>query len=208
MPDPSPDEHAPDLDFERLLTFFDAVVAIAITLLSIPLIDLATQLHLGGSVGHLLSTHVAELYGFLLSFVVILRLWFGQHRLMRLVAHEDRTLTGLLVLWLVMVVLLPFPTGLLAKAPYEALTKVLYLGNMAVASGAIAAIAHRIAVTPSIRRSPDHLPDTLGPTLNTLWFLLSLAATLVFPAVEYWPLVALFLTEVLTHRLRGAGSRR
>jgi uncharacterized membrane protein len=56
----------------RLAGVADAVVAIAITLLVLPLADVATQSH--GNVGDLLSDHVGQVGAFALSFVVTARL--------------------------------------------------------------------------------------------------------------------------------------
>lgn len=38
-------------DLERFITFIDAIVAIAITLLVLPLVDLATEIEPGAAVG-------------------------------------------------------------------------------------------------------------------------------------------------------------
>lgn len=53
-------ERARERDFERFLTFVDAVVAIAITLLVLPLVDLAGELGDGGSVADLIGDHLAK----------------------------------------------------------------------------------------------------------------------------------------------------
>ncbi len=46
--------------FERLITFADAVVAIALTLLVLPLVEITAQLHEGESVGRVLADHGDE----------------------------------------------------------------------------------------------------------------------------------------------------
>ena len=65
-------------DLERLLTFVDAVVAIAITLLVLPLAEIGQEVGDGGA-AELLQAHTDDLLGFVLSFVVIARLWLAQH---------------------------------------------------------------------------------------------------------------------------------
>ena len=65
--------------FERLITFLDAVVAIAITLLVLPLVDVSADVDHYGSVRDLLRENQADIWAFLLSFAVIARLWFVQH---------------------------------------------------------------------------------------------------------------------------------
>ena len=68
-----------DRNFDRLLTFVDAIVAIAITLLVLPLVELAPEVRDGGSVADLLREHADELGAFVLSFYVIARIWLSQH---------------------------------------------------------------------------------------------------------------------------------
>ena len=71
-------------DLERVLTYVDAIAAVAITLLILPLVDLAGEIRSEhDSVSALIRSHAGEFWGFALSFVVIARLWFSQHRLMR-----------------------------------------------------------------------------------------------------------------------------
>ncbi len=67
-------------DLDRFLTFVDAVVAIAITLLVLPLAEAAGEIG-EGSVGDLLRANEDKLLGFLLSFLVIAQLWFAQQRI-------------------------------------------------------------------------------------------------------------------------------
>lgn len=65
---------ARERDLDRLLTFVDAVVAIAITLLGLPLAEAAAGLG-DRSVAELLQDQADHLFGFALSFAVIARLW-------------------------------------------------------------------------------------------------------------------------------------
>ena len=58
-----------DRGLDRFLTFVDAVVAIAITLLVLPLADLAPEVG-DGSVTDLLREHDNEILAFFLSFLV------------------------------------------------------------------------------------------------------------------------------------------
>src|SRR6478736_3795505 len=83
-------------DFDRFLTFVDAIVAIAITLLVLPLVDVAGTFH-GDSVTHLLSESRDQIWAFFLSFFVIANLWLTQHRLLRHVVYTDAVLIRALV---------------------------------------------------------------------------------------------------------------
>jgi len=152
-------ERARERDFERFLTFVDAVVAIAITLLVLPLVDLAGELGDGGSVADLIGDHLAELGSAVLSFVVIARLWLAQHETVRDVVAQDRRVTQLMLLWLLLIVFLPVPTALLADGGSQALTKVLYIGTMAVSSFCVAGMALRIRNEP--RTTPSRSVITM-----------------------------------------------
>ncbi|MDI9914964.1 TMEM175 family protein [Rhodococcus sp. IEGM 1379] len=73
--------------FDRYVTFIDAIAAIAITLLVLPLVELTND-H-DGTTAELLRDHTAQFYAFGLSFVVIFRFWWSQHRLLRFVIDGD-----------------------------------------------------------------------------------------------------------------------
>ncbi len=180
-------------DFERFLTFVDAVVAIAMTLLVLPLVDIANQLG-NGSVNTLLEDHQAQIYGFVLSFFVISSFWFTQHRLMHNVVAHDPMVNRLMVIWLFTIVLLPFPTALVAQQGHQAATKILYIGTMALSAAVLAGLSWRIQRTPAIRDSGE-VPNTRAGVLTAGTLLVALATTLVFPATGYWPLLLLLLMD-------------
>jgi uncharacterized membrane protein len=66
---------------DRLITFLDAVVAIAITLLVLPLVDLLAGAAPGTDLAAVLAGNAGQFGAFLLSFAVIARLWWTHHRL-------------------------------------------------------------------------------------------------------------------------------
>jgi len=115
-------------DLERFVTLIDAVVAIAITLLVLPLAEMTVDLG-DQSVADLLDEHQAELLAFLLSFVVIARLWYSQHATVRILVGFDGWVFTILSAWALTIVFLPFPTSLVAEAPDDWLTKTLYIGT-------------------------------------------------------------------------------
>ena len=102
-----------DRGFERLITFADAVVAIALTLLVLPLSELATELSHDTSIGEMFSEHGDAFGSFALSFVVIWVLWTAHHRTMEYFDAYDQMLFRLTLVWLFTIVLLPFVTQLL-----------------------------------------------------------------------------------------------
>jgi uncharacterized membrane protein len=194
-------------DLDRLLTFVDAVVAIAITLLVLPLVDLASGLTSHNeSVAHLLSSHQPEVWSFLLSFVVIARLWFAQHHAVRSLVVSHPQVSSLLVLWMLTIAFLPFPTALVAKAGHQPATKVLYIGTMALSTLVVGLLSLLMRRNPQItdgRAAPGAEPGVV----NGLLLLLALAITLAIPGTSYFPLLLLFLEPLVRRLLRRVWRR-
>ena len=187
-------------DLDRLLTFVDAVVAIAITLLVLPLAEVGGEIGQGGA-GELLRDHGDDLVGFGLSFVVIARLWLGQHRIVSGLVQQSTALTWLLLAWAFTIVLLPFPTSLVTTTEHDPVAKILYIGTMAVSSAILGLIAWLIARNRSLRDT-DQAPDLMQSLGTTAAFLAALAITLVFPDTSYWPLLLLGLVDPITRWVR------
>lgn len=196
-------------DLDRFLTFIDAIVAIAITLLVLPLVDLAGELDEAGSVRHLLDDHRAPIGAFFLSFVVIANFWLIQHRMLRNVVATNETLTRLLLLWSVTIVLLPFPTSLVAApggAGEQATTKLLYVGTMAMSS-LLLSLASLVITRHRDLRDSEELPHLSGAFGTTATFALALLVMLLIPATSYWPLLLLLVSDRLVAIVLRMGRR-
>jgi uncharacterized membrane protein len=194
-------------DCDRFLTFVDAVVAIAITLLVLPLVDVAGQLD-GGSVAHLLSSHSTQVWGFLLSFAVIAALWLAQHQTVHSLVALDGPVVRLMLGWMLTIVFLPFPTALVAEAGEQPIAKLLYIGTMAVSSTLLALLAVAIGRTRALRDT-DAKPDPAPAVGSALGFLVALAVSLAVPATGYYPLLVLLLPGpvLALWRRRARGGR-
>ena len=201
-------EQARERDLDRFLTLVDAVVAIAITLLVLPLVDLTSEVGGKVSVADLLREHQAEFWAFLLSFAVIARLWFAQHRTMRHVLYSHHRVDELMVLWMLAIVFLPFPTALVAEAPDSALTKVLYIGTMVLGTVCLGVIKEIVVRRPELLDGRG-LPDPALTWASAGLMLIALAITLAVPATSYLPLLLLMLADNVVRwwrRLRRGGS--
>ncbi|SFB86817.1 Uncharacterized membrane protein [Nocardioides terrae] len=199
-----------DRGLDRYLTFVDAVVAIAITLLVLPLTELGADLADDQSVADLLGEHKGEIWSFLLSFLVIANIWFLQHRALRSLVALNGLVMRMLLLWLLAIVLLPFFTELVAAAPDDRTTKVLYFGAITAASACVAVIEM------TMRRNPDLVDigdGTAAARVTGAWVnvgLLIAAAVLsiAVPALSYYPLLLLLADNlVLGLRRRGGAGR-
>ena len=183
-----------DRGFERLIAFIDAMVAIAITLLVLPLVELTSVIDDYASVDELLRENQAEIWAFLLSFAVIARLWFVQHDSVRHVVGWDRRLARLLLLWALTIVFLPFPTALVAETPDDPTTKLLYIGSMVLSTGILTLVEAGLARHPELTDGGDDA-DPVNGAANVAMLSLALVITLAVPATGYAPLLLLLAAD-------------
>jgi uncharacterized membrane protein len=196
--------------FERLVTFADAVVAIALTLLVLPLTEIATDLDGGKDVWGVLREHADSIGAFALSFVVIWIFWTAHHRIMEYFDTYDGVVLRLTLVWLFTIVVLPFVTQLLSGEEYDLGAAPLYDGVLLVSSLSLAGLSwwgHRR--TGLLRSDREEVRQWLAePTslVTPLILLVALVLSIFVPAIGSWPLLALVLDDRLQHlwlRLRG-----
>jgi uncharacterized membrane protein len=114
------DEVAAEAEYisaERLIFFSDAVVAIAMTLLafSLPLHKIASDAPNEAVWDAVWAGRIYYL-AFLISFVVIANHWRLHHRLFQYVSRLDTRIITLNLVWLLMIVIIPFTTKLISGA--------------------------------------------------------------------------------------------
>jgi uncharacterized membrane protein len=212
MPDSKPGQlpvgQERERDLERFLTFVDAVVAIAITLLVLPLVEISRELHDGVTVLDLLQEHNGELWAFFLSFAVIARMWFIQHESSRHVIAYSRHYANFTVLWLLTIVLLPFATSLVPAAPDDdVLTKVLYIGTIALGV-LFLGLAELVVVRKPELTDGLGIPDPAEAWINVGLLLAAMAVSVLIPAVGYFALLLLVLDRPVSRAIRGRGPSR
>jgi uncharacterized membrane protein len=185
--------------FERLITFADAVVAIALTLLVLPLVEIPADIE-GGDVAQLLREHGDELLSFLISFLVIWVLWRAHHATMEYFRRYDAALLRLTMVWLLTIVLLPFTTQLLNAGEDERGAVRLYIGVLLVSSLCLVGMSwlgtrrrHLLVEGPEVDRWVNE-PVSL---ITAAILLIALVLSIVVPAVGPWPLLALIFDDTI-----------
>lgn len=96
---------------DRLLFFSDAVVAVAITILALPLVDIAGPTS-GENVLEVLSDNSGTIITFASTFFVMAMMWSVHNRVMNSLASYDATIFWLNTFWLIGFVFLPWPAAM------------------------------------------------------------------------------------------------
>jgi uncharacterized membrane protein len=190
---------------ERVTAFTDGTVAIALTLLVLPLVDIA-QVTEEESVWEELVRHRGDLLAFVVSFLVIAQFWGGHRRLFETLDDYDERLLVINTLWLLFVVFLPYPTArLFVATEFGVGSAVLYLGTLVAMALAAVGLAWYVARHPNLQRAD--LPrrsfgEYLAPSLAIACsFAIALVLSLFSPALGLLSLLTTNLVGRLVHRL-------
>ncbi|SEI05950.1 Uncharacterized membrane protein [Leifsonia sp. CL147] len=194
---------------DRLVNFSDATVAIAITLLILPLVDAAT--HIGGEpFDAFYAKYQWEILAFVVSFAVIARFWVVHHRIFESVRAYSSSLVWANFLWLFSIVIIPFTANVLSNGSGQRTDiNALYIGNLLLAAIAsqlmgLVLVRHPGLMSEEARATRDRTSGiaelilmaaalvlaTLVPAVGMFWlFLLFLAGPLhgLFRRVVYGP---------------------
>jgi uncharacterized membrane protein len=199
---------------ERLVVFVDAVVAIALTLLVLPLVELVPEGVRGTPpLGELLRENRDRLGSFLLSFLVIFQFWWAHHQLFRHVSRVRRSVVTLTLLWTLSIVFLPVPTAIITAYTPGPGPIALYIGTLLVTSGSLTLLTLTAYRHPELSegRVPVDRDELLGSTTATLTLVLALVVGTVFAhSIGYFALLLMFLSNpverLVKRRWRQAGA--
>ena len=187
-----------DRGLDRLITFLDAIVAIAITLLVLPLVDVVPEEGTTVDLDDLLTDEAGRFGAFALSFAVIAQLWLVHHRIVERVGSYDPPFVLVNLLWTLTVVLLPFATEV--AAVYGNSTRLgiaLYIGTMTLSSACLTVLSLMVIGRPHLRRDgyDSAEDDPTGALLTTTAFVVALVLGVAVPAVGLLALLLLFLPD-------------
>ena len=193
----------------RLISFSDAVVSIAATLLVLPLADAAANIG-DRSVAELLSDNGHAIFAFALSFAVILRFWLVHHSMYEHVIDYSRWLLLTNSIWLFCIVALPFPTELIGRtAGQGSVGDGLYIGTMLVASAAGLAGQWILLRTPNLVNESAINQLTLEPSVSTtIAMAVAFVIAVLFPAIGLWALLLLVASSEFDRQYLRRQRRR
>lgn len=188
---------ATERGFDRLVNFSDAVVAIAITILILPMVNEASAVSAQGIDG-LVKGILPQLFMFVLSFVIIAYFWLQHHRFFERLRKIDHRLMLINLAWLMGIVFMPFPTVLVVEEQGpDGWANGLYIGTMLYIS------VVQLLMKLQLRKHPELMTDSDSDNLfipitvvisATLMF--SLVLALAIPAVGLWSLFLMWLSPV------------
>lgn len=192
--------------FDRLVNFTDAVVAIAITVLVLPLTEIVRPAD-GQTVWGLIAEHAGQVSAFFFTFFVVALMWGVHNRVVNLMVGYDAVIFWLNIAWIAAIAFLPWPaglygsaTGIAASDPIEWVAGeglggigLLYWGTLAVVSILGSAMGHHA------RRHPELLePETASAMAEAdglglyrgylfgAYFLLTGVVSMFAPVIASW----------------------
>lgn len=190
---------------ERLVFFTDAIAAIALTLLILPLLETVNGAD-RETLGHLVHSHVGEFGSFVLSFAVIFRLWWAHHKMFQHVEKLRPALVRANVIWSFAIVVLPISTAVIIAFPPSAISVSLYGGTLVLASGAMTALSLIVYRHPEL--SGDRPPGTLGEVLDGVTIfgvqlLSTVIGALFYQHLNYFAFLLMFLSGPLERLIKA-----
>ena len=197
--------HEREASVERIIAFSDGVVAIAITLLILPL----TEIHAAedATLADIVAENAAELGAFALSFAVIANYWTIHHNLFRPLRRHDGRIVLLNMFWLAAIVFLPFPTALIADG-IDGGFAALYIGTLLVVSVLNLLMANHLIHHPELtdgEGAAESRQHVVGSAFSVGAILIALIISLFSPTIGMFALLLLFPAQVIAARVTRVG---
>ncbi len=198
---------------DRLINFSDAVVAVAITLLALPLVDIGAP-KAGQRVWDVLSANAGQIYSFAFTFLVVIVMWLAHNRILNPLRHLDPVIVWLNTFWLLLIVLLPWISSMYGESEVFGAhgaggTAMVYWLLLAAISLLGTGMAWRM------RRRTD-LSESAAPTSTRLlargpilagYFVVIAVASVLTPALSVWlPLGIIPLSFLLRPHTAGVDA--
>jgi uncharacterized membrane protein len=210
------------IDPGRIIAFSDGVVAIAITLLILPLttIELPKSADTTNPLGYVWQENGSLILSFLITWLVIITFWMKHNRVFRNFENINQSVVSWNIVWLFAVIVLPFPMNLLnqvenSDAILNADRQVVsfYIGTMAVISIALSMISrqtnqHPELMTEAARNSERSTSPIVGWMFSIYLVFLTFSA-LIAPNIALWGLTGLYIIPKIAKAIseRHTGDR-
>lgn len=193
----------------RYGAFTDAVVAIAMTLLILPLMEAVTDAHKEKlSAWEYLTENFSQIVSFLTSFVLIGMFWFMHHRIFRADTPHNARLAIVNLAWMATIVFLPLANAMVGALESSRTNFLVYMGTLSLSSWLMLLLT---ALQLRARREADLIVPNRSilatPMAMSILFPLALLIALIVPSLSYFPLFVMILTGMLRQLLVRLGVR-
>ncbi len=198
--------------FDRLINFSDAVVAVAITVLVLPIADI-TLARGEDSVWKVLADHAGEVITFFFTFFVVSILWLTHNRIMNQMRGYDGVFFWLNTAWLAGIAFLPVTSALYSDGGANGVSGwfsgenlggsgMLYWGSLSLISFMSTLMSVHARKNPHLYDQEQHGGHTWQSTtrgwMYTVYFLVIGVVSLFSTAVSsYLPIGLIFLQFIL-----------
>lgn len=197
-----------DRGLDRLVNFSDATVAIAITLLLLPLVEVASEIS-DKPLREVLGENWATLLAFFVSFFVIARIWSSHHRIFEAAVSYSPLLLRVNFVWLACIAFLPFSSNLVSHAYGDRGVYALYIGTMTVSSLTLTVMGEILLRDRSlVDEERLELLHPIDSRLTLAALALSLLLAVLFPDVGLFWLLLLVPAGRLSAFLERRSARR
>lgn len=190
-----------------MVNFSDATVAIAITILILPLVDIANEVATHSAL-EVLEANVETIVGFAITFAVVGRFWLIHHRVFERVRGYTYALARVNLIWLACIVVLPFAANLLSNASDgQPLIYGIYIGTVLVTNAVMGVMEWLIVRNPELLH-----PDAEGQMglfqswITTALLVVALVLAVLVPSIGMYSLFLIFLARpagIVRNRLRS-----
>ena len=176
---------------DRVINFSDAVVAVAITVLVLPIVSLDGPSQ-NQTMVDVLRENSGQIIAFIVTFFMLFVFWQGHHRVFENFGSINNSIMWLNAAWLATVAFLPWPSKLIDVGTDSAGADWLYCLTLFLN----ALLLH--CIYQAGRRHPDYL---VSPELWSSWlsisFVFAVAFAMLFVASLIWPGTALWFLFLL-----------
>ena len=202
-----------------MIAFSDGVVAIAITLLILPLATITLPPDDSEAANNPLQfvwhENEALIAGFVISWAVIFIFWLAHHRIFANVKSINGAIIRLNTLWLFAVIVLPFPTNLISQVGHNNTNAsrqitVFYVGTMLIMSLTLSLMGLVIRRHPELLKDPNAASTSLeaqrGWAVSIIMALVLVAAFIIPQKATYGLLALIIIEPVFQWRSRRAAA--
>ena len=199
--------------FDRLISLSDAVVAVAFTLNILPLVEIRPAD--GETLWDVMKQDGGQIGSFVFTFLIVGVMWTAHNRILNRMRGYDSSIFWLNLLWLLLIVLLPWPTAMYggtivvlgsSEGGDSAGIALFYWGTLATISAVGALMGLRCRLRPALLVDPSLSRETGGQFRGWIFaafFLLIGLVSLVSTSLSNYLPLGLILLAVLLRESKG-----